>query len=188
MKIGGVLQEPIIIEVLYASKHTVVALVEGVVYVKNDGDFMHPVSIPVGDGKEWMSFDSVGRMVCRAHVDAEGMTWYILPESQFDDAIRDSLLHDYESDEEEKKELQAIISRLHDVFVDELSSAQVDALVLVHGCEVAWVREEAIRLIHGELTRKEFIDYVIKHTQLLGESELNELIDTELYAGEEENG
>ena len=174
----------VIIEVLYASDHTVVALVEGVVYIKNDGNFMHPVSIPVGDGEEWMSFESVGRMVCRAQVDAEGMTWYTLPESQFDDAIRDSLLHDYESDEE----FQAIISRLHDVFADELSSAQVDALVLVHGCEVAWVREEAIRLIQGELTRKEFIDYVIEHTQLLGESELNELIDTELYAGEEENG
>lgn len=189
MRVDGVIHEPIKIEVLYASAHNVVALVEGVLYVKNDGEFMHPVSIPVPDGDVFLSFETIKQMRCREHGEYNGVSrHFLLPFDQFATAVTGSLRDDFDRRSDFSDEADTIFDVVFDVFGTELREAQLAALAFARSYETAVFHEEKHRFLNGECTADEFAEWFDAKVQVLDIDEIWDLIKIELGGEEEENG
>ena len=86
------IQHPVKIEVIYSSENIVVALVEGVLYVKDEEHFMHPVALHrFPDGSmQYMDFENVRAMKAQEKYEVfpdRVKTTHKLPDQLFDEAL-----------------------------------------------------------------------------------------------------
>ena len=177
-----IIKEPFDIEVLYASETIAVILVEGVVYVKNNGEHMTPVFITSDGDVNYMTAENIRKMGIQEYESCDrALVRHIMPDEQFDDALEQAIprLPD-DSNNTRGKEYYDIWEILYNTFEDDLTIAQETAYTYLIQCEKMMFYEEVHRLHEGEFTREEFIEWFNDRTEMLKVEDIADLVDKEL--------
>ena len=177
-----IIKEPFDIEVLYASETIAVILVEGVVYVKNNGEHMTPVFITSDGDVNYMTAENIRKMGVQEYESFDrSLVRHIMPDEQFDDALEQAIprLPD-DSNDTRGKEYYDIWEILYNTFENDLDVAQKAAHTYLLQCEKMMFYEEVHRLHEGEFTRDEFIEWFSERVEILEAEDIADLIDKEL--------
>lgn len=176
-----IIKEPFDIEVLYASETIAVILVEGVVYVKNNGEHMTPVFITSDGDVNYMTAENIRKMGVQEYESFDrALVRHIMPDEQFDDALEQAIprLPD-DSNDTRGKEYYDIWEILYNTFENDLDVAQKAAHTYLLQCEKMMFYEEVHRLHEGEFTRDEFIEWFSDRVEILEAEDIADLIDKE---------
>lgn len=177
---GTLIQHPVKIEVLYSSENIVVALVEGVLYVRDEEHFMHPVTLcRFPDGSvEYMDFDNIRAMTAQEKYEVFP-DWvkitHKLPDQQFDEALdREIPCLPDDGNGCRGKEYCDILDILYDVFEADLDKAQTEAKANLLLENISHFHEESYRFT--ELGRDGFIEWFLDHFDGIDLEKLETLI------------
>lgn len=176
-----IIKEPFDIEVLYASETITVILVEGVVYVKNNGEHMTPVLITSDGSVNYMTAENIRKMGIQEYESCDrALVRHIMPDEQFDDALEQAIprLPD-DGNDTRGKEYYDIWEILYNVFDEDLGVAQGAAKDYLTRCEQMMFFEELHRLQNGEFTKEEFIEWLLDRVEILEEDDIKKLIAEE---------
>ncbi len=177
-----IIEHPVIVEVVHSTPNTTVALFEGCLYVKNDGEYMHPVMIPVGTDMVRLNDGNIRRMTVQRHEGSGDVKIrYTLPEQQFDMALEDAVPY-FEDDEPTSRgaEYYDIWEKCYNIFENALDEAQASAMAVLLQIELEMVHAEIHRVKDGECTREEFLDWISRRVNALDEEDIEILINHEL--------